>query len=247
MQISYRTGWLQKNGCAPEEYEDSFAPGEISTENVQEFRCAVADGATETSFSGLWAKILCDAYVAGQTSLEELQKQWLEQVSSQELPWYAEQKLESGAYAAFVCLTLYQAEKSVIWKAKAIGDSCLFHIRGDQLLKSFPIDTWQDFNNSPLLMASRADRNEEALAGVKVLEGQCEGGDVFLLMSDAISNWFLRRHHEHGDAVKLLEEVSNQEDLEKLCKQERGQRDGDGRAFMPNDDVTLVRLAIVSL
>lgn len=242
MQISYRAGWLQKHGCTPEEYEDSFAPKEAAaTEN--EFRCAVADGATETSFSGLWASILCQAYVDGVTSLEDLQKQWLEQVSARELPWYAEQKLESGAYAAFVCLCIQEKEGGLTWKAKAIGDSCLFHIRENRLLQSFPLETWLDFSNSPLLMSSRPP-NDEALAGVKVLEGSCLPGDVFLLMSDAISNWFLRRQQNDGDAIFVLEKVITNEDLHELCTKERTKRDEDGRAMMPNDDVTLVRVTI---
>lgn len=244
MQISYRTGWLQKNGCSPDEYEDAFAPRESVTQSVTEFRCAVADGATETSFSGLWAKILCDAYVAGQTSLEELQKQWLDQVSAKELPWYAEQKLESGAYAAFVCLSVQQTEQEILWKAKAIGDSCLFHISGGELKQTFPVDNWHDFNNSPLLMASRSDRNEEALASVKVVEGSSVAGDVFFLMSDAVSNWFLRRQLEKGDAVEAMEKIVTAKDLEKFCKEQRKARDADGRPLMPNDDVTYVRLAI---
>jgi serine/threonine protein phosphatase PrpC len=247
MKIFYRTGWLQKKGCTPEEYEDSFAPKEFSSKSTNDFRCAVADGATETSFSGLWAKILCEAYVAGETCLEDLQKRWLDEVSSRELPWYAEQKLESGAYAAFICLSIQQSDDSVTWKAKSIGDCCLFHTRGKELLQSFPIEDWHDFNNSPLLMASRADRNEEALAGVKVLEGSCEVGDVFFLMSDAISNWFLRRQKESGDALEVLGPVSSQKSLEKLCAEQRGKRDSDGRALMPNDDVTIVRVTIEAL
>ena len=246
MQISYRTAWLPKNGCAIDEYEDAFSPLQATADAGKEFRCAVADGATETSFSGLWAKILCDGYVSGQTCMATLQNQWLEQVSTLNLPWYAEQKLESGAYAAFVFLSLRQEGAHISWTAEAIGDCCLFHVQDGKLVKSFPIETWQDFNNSPLLMASRADRNEEALAAVKNAGGKCKAGDLFYLMSDAISNWFLRKHAEDGDAVEALTKVKEQSALEELCAKQRTLKDSDGRALMPNDDVTVVQIAITS-
>lgn len=244
MQISYRTAWLQKNGCVPEEYEDSFAPDSGPSQVVQQFRCAVADGATETSFSGLWAKILCQGYVSGEVSLEKMQDQWLTDVSSKQLPWYAEQKLESGAYAALVCLEIRQEVHRIEWSAKAIGDSCLFHLRQGKLVTSFPIENWQDFNNSPLLMASKADRNEEALASVKVTHGVCDVGDQFLLMTDAISHWFLRKLSDNEEIVAEIESFAIQEKLNEICARERALRLDDGRAAMPNDDVTVTLVSI---
>lgn len=246
MRISYQTAWLQKNGCAPDEYEDSFAPESAPVEPVQQFRCAVADGATETSFSGLWANILCQSYVTGETSLEKMQDQWLSQVSSKNLPWYAEQKLESGAFAALVCLELRQADDRITWFAKAIGDSCLFHLREGKLVSSFPIEDWKDFNNSPLLMASRADRNEEALAGLREVSGVCAPGDQFLLMTDAISNWFLRKVKEGEEIAAEVETFAIQEKLTEICTRERALKLEDGRAAMPNDDVTVALVSVTS-
>ncbi|MBY0552779.1 MAG: protein phosphatase 2C domain-containing protein [Candidatus Obscuribacterales bacterium] len=246
MRISYQTAWLQKNGCAPDEYEDSFAPENAPVEPVQQFRCAVADGATETSFSGLWAKILCQSYVTGETSLETMQAQWLSQVSSKNLPWYAEQKLESGAFAALVCLEIRQEDERITWSAKAIGDSCLFHLRDGKLLNSFPIEDWKEFNNSPLLMASRADRNEEALAGLREITGACIAGDQFLLMTDAISNWFLRKVKEGDEVTDEVESFAIQEKLTAICSRERVLKLDDGRAAMPNDDVTVALISVTA-
>lgn len=229
---------MQKNGCAPEEYEDAFAPSDEASMTTDRFTCAVADGATETSFSGLWAKILCQGFVEGETALQNMQENWLREVSKRELPWYAEQKLESGAYAAFVTLTLEEKGNKILWSSKALGDSCLFHIRDNKLLSSFPVKDWSEFNNSPLLLASRADRNEEALAAITEESGEAEKGDQFLLMSDAISNWFLREHAEGKPVLGMVGSFVQQAALNAICTDERARKLDDGRHAMPNDDVT---------
>src|SRR5947209_8212610 len=105
MRIVSTTLWLPKHGNTNEEYEDAAAPLEPQDTLVDDFRCSVADGATETSFSGLWAKLLVNGFIEGadRTKLKHL---WADAVSTKTLAWYAEQKAESGAYAALVGLTL---------------------------------------------------------------------------------------------------------------------------------------------
>ena len=82
MFISFKAFCLQKDGNDVTEYEDAFSPRLFENDKYSEFRCAVADGATETSFSGLWAKILVDAFVEenvsvfDQASIKELSLKW---------------------------------------------------------------------------------------------------------------------------------------------------------------------------
>ncbi len=47
-----------------------------------------------------------------------------------ELPWYAEQKAETGAFATFLGLTINREES--IYNVVAIGDCTLFQIRNDE-------------------------------------------------------------------------------------------------------------------
>src|SRR2546422_7087812 len=103
--------FLPKAGNSHEEYEDAFWPQERIDLHTPAFRCAVADGATETSFSGLWAQMLVRAYCKGELSrkrqdLSRLQRNWLKFVSGRPLPWYAEEKLRSGAFSSIVGLAL---------------------------------------------------------------------------------------------------------------------------------------------
>lgn len=248
MLIDSRVFWLQKEGCSPEEYEDAYSLPELSSAETNVFRCAVADGATETSFSGLWAKILVDGYVNGIESLSDMQADWWKQVAGKDLPWYAEQKLEFGAYAAFVGLKIESSEvgdsRALKWSATALGDCCLFHVRDGKLLQALPLDRWQQFNNTPLLLSSKADANADVLPKTVNAGGELQSGDIFYLMSDAISNWFLHRHAEKQDATMLLEQVCDQDEFAKIVTEQRSIKDESGRALMPNDDVTVIRAVV---
>lgn len=244
MKVSYRVFWLPKAGLSSEEYEDAFAPEQTPDTDFKEFRCAVSDGATETSFSGLWAKILCQAYNDKNFDLAGLQAQWLEQVSGQDLPWYAEQKLESGAYASIAGLSLHEEPKSLSWSARTLGDSCIFHLREGKILRALPLDNWESFDYTPVLISTRQIANQGILSKQEHELGTCIKGDIFYLMTDAISKWLLRRQSESGDAISLLESVQNSQQFQQLVEEQRQARDDKGRAMMPNDDVTWTRVSL---
>src|ERR1700754_4491954 len=100
---------LPKAGNSLAEYEDAYWPEKQIDQGADVFSFAVADGATETSFPGLWARMLVRAFCRGQfsgsrleTSLRSLQKKWLDEVSQKPLPWYAEEKMRSGAFSSLL-------------------------------------------------------------------------------------------------------------------------------------------------
>ena len=57
MWVSTRVFHVPKRGNAEAEYEDAFFPKDAVECKRSEFRCAVADGASESAFSGLWAQL----------------------------------------------------------------------------------------------------------------------------------------------------------------------------------------------
>lgn len=244
MKVGYRVFWLPKAGLSTDEYEDAFAPAEAPEAELKEFRCAVSDGATETSFSGIWARILCSAFHADKFNLHDLQAEWLKEVSGKKLPWYAEQKLESGAYATLLTLCLQEAEDEISWSVQALGDSCLFHVREGQVLKALPLDDWEAFDYTPVLISTKQAANEGVLSSQDNEQGTCLKGDIFYLMTDAISKWFLRRNSEQGDSIELLEAIKNQDEFQQLVDEQRHLRDDRGRPLMPNDDVTWTRICL---
>jgi hypothetical protein len=245
MKVVCTTLWLPKKGNTEEEYEDAAAPLEAVSGEMKSFRCAVADGATETSFSKLWANLLVKGFVDG-TDRDKLKTQWQESVGGKQLAWYAEEKMQSGAFAALVCLTLAQGKgKSAggTWQAEALGDSCLILIREADIIEKFPLTRSDEFNSSPLLLSSNA-KDEVADETMLTAKGEWQPGDVFYLLSDAIARWTYRRQEEYGDAAFYLNSMKQQNDIVEFAKVQRELIDAESRPLMRNDDVTLMRVVV---
>ncbi len=244
MRVSCNTLWLPKKGNTNDEYEDAAAPSESVDKDTDKFRCAVADGATETSFSALWAKLLVDGFISG-ADRNDLKKQWLQSLANKQLEWYAEQKAESGAYAALLGLTLQSSDNGGSWEAEAIGDCCLMLVRDGNLIEKFPLTESEQFNSSPVLLSSTSDGEEAELEEALVkISGSWQPGDVFYLMSDAIARWAYQRQEEHSDAVLFLKGMLEQKDIEQLAEVQRTLLDADSRPLMRNDDITLMRVIV---
>jgi hypothetical protein len=243
MKITCDTLWLPKKGNTDEEYEDAAAPVDSVKTETELFKCAVADGATETSFSGLWAKLLVDGFLSG-ADRNALRKQWQESVSGKKLPWYAEEKAESGAYAALVCLTLKDNKSGGTWESEAIGDSCLIQIRQSEWLIKFPLTKSSEFNSSPALLSSNPEDGKDHGEKFVRCNGDWKHGDIFYLLSDAIARWTFKRQEEHGDAAFYLQGMKKKSDLVEFAKVQRELTDEETRPLMRNDDVTLMRVIV---
>lgn len=240
MHIKCKALWLQKDGNAAEDYEDSAYPREFLESDVPAFKCAIADGATESSFAGLWADILVAGLVYG-SDLAVLRKDFEVKLGTKSLPWYAEEKLQSGAFAAVALLSLKEHEDGNLAEFSALGDSCIMHIRAGELLTSFPLDRAESFNNSPSLLcsSSHGQSKEERLEESQVV---WLTGDVFWLMTDALACWTLKRLRDYNDAFEILEKIEDLEDFKKFVHEHRAIIDEDGRPTLKNDDVTFIKV-----
>lgn len=244
MHVNARAFWAPKAGNRVEEYEDAFWPVRGMNRTGARFRFAIADGATETSYSALWAQLLVRSFGAGSlrpgqfdASLRQEQARWRSAVSSKPLPWYAEAKVLDGAYAALLGLELHGPETGMMtWQALSVGDCCLMHMRGDALLASFPATDAAFFTSRPYLLSSNPGPNGALTEQLRHTGGACMPGDRFFLMTDALAQWFLHaavagkapwrtcRAVTQGGARRfgaLVEELRNQHGLR-------------------NDDVTLL-------
>lgn len=189
----------QKAGNSASEYEDASWPAESILNREENLRVAVADGATETVYSGLWARLLVRAYgkrrMTNETARLHLTKAaqvWERAIACKPLPWYAEEKVRAGAYAALVGLELSRDDGGCgSWSALACGDSCFFQLRSDKVIQSFPITRSEEFSNAPLLLGSHPQ--VRGLEGIRITNGRWQEGDCFYLMSDALASWFLTR------------------------------------------------------
>lgn len=241
---------LPKLGSAEEEYEDAFWPTQLPADQAQtaEFRVAVADGATETSFSALWAKLIVRAYVKGrlvpdrfEPSLLKLQERWHKAVGRKPLSWYAEEKVRSGAAAAFVGLHLWddaREEYGGRWEATALGDCCLIQMRAEQVIERFPIQCSTDFSSRPFLLSSQPSASAGWREALKNSSGSWMADDRFYLISDALAAWFMGDEERGGTPWKPLRDLGAA-DSPSFADWVDGLR---SKHSMRNDDVTLVRI-----
>ena len=250
MHLSYLPMFLPKQGSAPEEYEDAFWPTNAS-EGAGVTRFAVADGATETSFSGVWARLLVRAYCDGKMdsldrileALRSLQESWLEQLNRSQLPWYAEHKLLLGAYAALIGLTIRAdpANGSAgTWDAVASGDCCLVQVRGQAIIAAFPLDKAAAFNTHPVLLSTDPQALVLAMESLKSVSGTWQSGDQFFLMSDALAAWFFRELEQDARPWEVLRDLEYDKTKPFGPWVERLR----AHKAIKNDDVTLYRIEI---
>jgi hypothetical protein len=237
--------WLVKRGNACEEWEDS---GDAVIESGL---AAISDGASEGIFAGLWASLLVQSYLTQRPDLERLESltPWLNQASAlwkraidyPSLRWSQQIKVDrTGAAATLLAFRLdmdvgIAADGQVGWRAWAIGDSCLFWVRGNRLLASFPMVHSSQFVVGPSLWRSKAG---EPPPMPLVASGRCQPGDLFVLATDAIAQRLLQEEEEgtapDWDNLESMDETSWRARIETLR---------DARQIV-NDDCTLLFLRV---
>lgn len=237
--------WSTKAGNSIEEYEDAFWPSRPCERRDGELRLAVADGATETSFSREWAQILtkawCDGEIPDADPLRHgscISERWRAAINSRPLPWYAEEKVLHGAFAALLGLRVLATSTgtSAYWRAMAIGDTCLFVMRGQTLRAAFPLTTADDFGRSPVLISTRENSNAHVANSCLRRAGRMRPGDKMYLMTDALAHWFLSSPVEvRGLADRWSNGETFLEDVADLR----------ASGTLKNDDVTFVRVDVL--
>jgi hypothetical protein len=201
MLFAHRTFWLPKDVQEPNGYEDAFEVDEIRG------KAAVCDGVSSSLFSGRWASILAKAAVFetprtnDPAALEEwLRRQreaWAATVDESALAWHQKPKVLDGAGSTllWVEITGTDGPESVArprqLRCYSIGDCCLFHIRGSQVLQTFPIQDSARFEDHPNVIRSVFKRSDATR--FEAMETQCNPGDLLLLCSDAVAWWTMRQ------------------------------------------------------
>jgi len=209
------------------------------------YRYAVADGASASAFARLWAHLLVHAYAGGslggptlEGDLAPAQARWAELVGRRRLPWYAQEQTRRGAFAALVGLTLDVDQR---WSGLAVGDCCLFQVRGDALVTAIPLNDPGQFTVRPLLLCSRPVANGDlrSAGAVVTAEGTWQPGDTFLLMSDALAALFLSGVHACGDRpLAALDFDGTAAGFRSWIRRSRSAR------CLRNDDVSLLWLDV---
>ena len=245
--------WLPKAGSSEEDYEDAIAIGPRAV--------AIADGATESSFARAWARALTEGFacdpLSSRPDLTELldrvgplQQQWHAGIAWDRLPWFAEDKARSGAFAALLTLrfeepdTKEEAAGSAPerrWHALAVGDTCLFQIRADALYLAFPLAESAAFDSTPLLVSSNPTRNLHVWDHAQLLDGVFKEGDMLLLMTDALAKWFLCEAEIGNKPWQTLSGLTDQAEFGELTAALRAAH------RLKNDDTSLIRIQETSV
>ena len=198
---------MPKAGEDAEYCEDAIAAASDSVSH--ELRVAVADGASSGSFSGVWARLLAMAFVnqafsnAGDMAsrLGPLAVAWSSDVFGRQLPWHALERAKRGAFSTIAGLAIGVDGH---WRATAIGDSCVFLIRENEVLKSFPLTRAEEFSNNPVLIASDPTKNDGLVATFRETDGHAKSGDMFLLATDAFSQFVIEYSNKGSDLRSMI-------------------------------------------
>jgi len=202
MPFQARIFRLPKDVEHPDEYQDAYAvdpEGGIA---------AVADGVASAIFSGQWAEMLVEAVLADTPDpddaetfagwLEQRRRAWSESIDVSGLAWFQKAKLPLGAFSTLVWVRVAPMEEeregafgAYRLQAYAIGDSCLFQVRGGELVRMFPTLEAEQFAADPLVLGS-VDLNRDRLQQFVTLDETCYDDDLLVLCTDAIAEWAVR-------------------------------------------------------
>ena len=246
---------VPKPGNTAEQYEDACA------EDPPAGRYAIADGASDSVFAGVWARLLVEHLLTGLPEpggpaawhawLRPVQERWGATAHAASLPWYVAAKVREGAFATCLGLQLHPPPHRGAagrWTAMAVGDCCLFHVQmagsngvvpdPSPAARGFPCATPEDFNQHPLALSSSPHRNEVVWPQVATTGGAWRPGDTFILATDALALWIIRAvaPEQAWHRLLSLSEAADDAGFQQLVAELR-----DGGAVR-DDDLTLLLL-----
>ncbi|SDP74165.1 hypothetical protein SAMN04487981_13643 [Streptomyces sp. cf386] len=180
--------------------------------------------------------------------LRESRGLWAEQTAqAAEVPVYIRGALARGSAATFVGVDTRDVSSPhagagplLEYRAFAVGDSCLFHLRDGRPTELFPLDRPDQFDTHPDLVPTRAEALESLAPVLRCTEGACGPDDVLLLMTDALAQWALEAAAEHGTTVWTFLEHAPRDEFGVRVQELRSSR------AMKEDDVSLVRCRAVA-
>lgn len=197
MLFEHRSFWLPKDVRHSGEFQDAYDL------DPQRGIAAIADGVSSGIFSAAWAKLLTQSVVAEPPKLGDNgalsgwlateRKAWREPIDEENLPWFQKPKLQQGAYTTLLWVQLEQYGDELEYHAAAIGDSCLFHLRGECLLTAFPMENSAAFAEDPVVIGS-VNRKQDHLLEFQECRDAVRPGDLLVLATDAVAAWVMSEY-----------------------------------------------------
>lgn len=215
-----------KRGASVNSIQDSIAI------DVEKGRFALSDGVSDSVLPEIWADILTHAYISID-NIRHFPPEGLQQVFLSQKDTYVstldreqryiqkliEKHFQTGA-ATFVGIELHDDVLS--WQV--IGDSCLFimpHQEPLQCICSNPSHFDEEghliieFNNFPNQIHSDGSMYGEWITGSR----QFTKGYI-LMMSDAMSAWFVNQFNKGNSPLDQLNAIRNNEEFERFVEEQ---------------------------
>lgn len=209
---------------------------------------AIADGVGASFFPAIWAEIVSndfvqhsESFIDGNVLIDEakLIDEWKDKVKvatanlSNKEKFLIEMAKDRCDFAActFVGLTIDKDK----WHCQALGDSYLFILNDEyEIIESVASQQGQDFDNFPEYFASYHGKNN---GSVLVKSGDVSNIAYFVLLTDAISDWFIKAD---SNKRKALVELQNPQDFQSFIDAERANN------AMKDDDTTAVVIKVIA-
>lgn len=228
-----------KEGSSVEEWEDSAAYDE------RRGLCAVADGAGSSYRAARWSSALASSFITTPPKLDSDLgdfRAWVGQVADgfqvdseqvSDSTWYTSDASRRGSFATFVGVRLSPGDPMSLTGVH-LGDACLFHTRGDQLITA-PITDPDAFDSTPDLLGSSAYGDSYGAERATFIRAAVQPGDVIFLTSDALGAAMLRLARENRPMWSGFARL-DQGGFRSVVARLRSE------GIMENDDVTMLRL-----
>ena len=274
MQIQMVTFSEPKEGNTPGEWQDGAGGGVVGdgTATPRRARFVVLDGATGAYDPMRWVDQLVRSFVpqaggdprtpstqgnpgsqgprlepaAMRAWFAEMQDRWAADVRDFDSIIEERKFAEVGSFATLLGFEIYSLDgPEPYWRAVALGDTVLFHVRAGRLIAAFPPMGPDDFGTLPDgVHTSRAslDRmTERLLTGGGVIEA----GDFLFAATDAMAQWILRTiERDEAKVWDTLTTLAHPDVFARLVEDQRREQNSAKR--MKNDDVTLMRLRMLA-
>ena len=271
MQIQMVTFSGPKAGNAPGEWQDGAGGGVVGdgTATPRRARFVVLDGATGAYDPVRWVDQLVRSFApqagsdpgtpgtpgseaprvesaAMRAWFAEMQDRWAADVRDFDSIIEERKFAEVGSFATLLGFEIYSLDgPEPYWRAVALGDTVLFHVRAGRLITVFPPMGPDDFGTLPDgVHTSRAslDRMTERLL---IGGGVLEAGDFLFAATDAMAQWILRTiERDEAKVWDALTTLAHPDLFARLVEDQRREQNSAKR--MKNDDVTLMRLRMLA-
>jgi hypothetical protein len=215
---------------------------------------AVADGATEASYSREWAEILAESISTATkkpgnikermlerlipsrrlgSMVADLQQKWYDQVPwdrLEDLGWLFVEKAQQGALATFLAVRIEEQK----WAAIGIGDCNLFIVGKNGIVKlSVPAETADEFGTSPSLVPSMpGPQVKQALSSLWRKTGKWQPDESLIVCTDAVAAYLLYAVEKDASIMERLLAIETTKEFAHWVQGARS-------TGMRNDDATV--------